>query len=289
MPKNFGNALAGKWETDNLPPEDRAELERARVYAGQRLILRDELSGLFRSFGRDYMAGFKEDLLEMYDAPRSHKLSTNSKGIVIARDIAPSLVGASTPASMSAAISAQDWEDGSLARFILITPEPDYSDRPPAEEYVPPDYFTYHLKMLHERLPTPAQASATGERGRSEAWRLLPETWERITAYGEALRAMTNPKRSDALDNRLRGIYGRHHVKALKVAIALATMDWMLNPDQPRPHLSAAHWFRAQQIAEEWRASAHRFLSAMTVTEDAEHQNRLLLHLQRYPEGETKK
>lgn len=288
--ENFGNALAGKWETDNLPPEDKAELERARVYAGQRLILRDELSGLFRSFGRDHMAGFKEDLLEMYDAPRSHRLSTNSKGIVIARDIAPCLIGASTPAGMSTAVSAQDWEDGNLARFLLITPEPDYADRSPVNDHLPNDYFVHALRGLHERLPTPAQASAAGERGRSEAWGILPErgVWERIVAYADALREMTNPRRADALDNRLRGTYGRHHVKALKVAISLSVMDWYQQQNEPKPTLTAAHWFRAQQIAEDWRASAHRFLSAMTVSEDAEHQSRVLNHLRRYPEGETK-
>ncbi|MCC6976544.1 MAG: hypothetical protein IT322_21245, partial [Anaerolineae bacterium] len=103
--ENFGNNLAGKWETDGLPPEDKEELEQAKPFAGQRAIIRDEISGLFRSFGRDHMAGLKEDLMDMYECPKQHKLSTNSKGIVIARNIAPTLIGASTPVGMSLACS----------------------------------------------------------------------------------------------------------------------------------------------------------------------------------------
>ena len=292
--ENFGNMLAGRWETDGLSPEDKAELEKARPFAGQRAIIRDEISGLFRSFGRDYMAGLKEELMDMYEAPRSHKLSTNSRGLVIARNIAPTLIGASTPAGMSSALSRRDWEDGNLARFALITVEANYSDRPRPAKIVSSDRFIYELKALHERLPQPVNPALLGSPTKADPWSLVAPIWDYVIPYADSLREMTNPKRADALDNRLRGTYGRHHVKACKIALALAVMDWHLaNPVNgknlsDRPQVTESHWFRALQIAESWRASAHRFLQEMTVSDDAEAMDRTYQHLLRWPEGETK-
>ena len=296
--ENFGEELAGRFKTDNCTAEDKTELERARPFAGQRIIIRDEISGLFRSFGRDYMMGMREDLLTMYDAPATHKLSNNSRGVMIARDMAPSLIGATTPAGLSSALTRRDWEDGNLARFALITAEPGYHDRPAPDTFVQPTAFIARLKTLHQRLPAPP---IFGMGGKAETWSLIAPIWPEARAYSSALREMTNPERSDSLDNRLRGTYGRHHVRALKIALCLAVMDWSekllgnssetlrANSEEfPHPIVSKAHWYRAQQIAEEWRASAHRFLSQMSVSDDAESNDRVYRHLLRWPEGETK-
>ncbi|MCC6976449.1 MAG: DUF3987 domain-containing protein [Anaerolineae bacterium] len=286
--ENFSNMLAGKWDTDGMPLEDKEELDAARPFAGQRAIFRDEISGLFRSFGRDHMAGLKEDLMDMYEGPRQHKLSTNSKGIVIARNIAPTLIGASTPAGMSAAVSPQDWEDGNLARFLLITPEQNYGDRPHPTTLLPADDFVTLLRELHQRLPHPPSGNALGKADRAEEWSLVAPIWDEVIAYANALRDMTNPRRADALDNRLRGTYGRHHVKALKVAITLAVSDWfMTQSKEERPTVNKAHWYRAQQLAEEWRESAHRFLLEMTISEDAEAGSRVFQCIARSYEGLT--
>jgi len=279
--ENFGMSLAGRWDTENLPPADRHELEQAKKFAAQRLVLRDEISGLFKSFGRDFMAGLREDLLEMYDAPRTNRVATNSRGIIIARDIAPCLIGASTPFAMASALSDKDWQDGTLARFVLVTPEPDFHDRTPNDSWPDNTWFVEFLAGLHRRLPEPPKDD------RLRPIMLLPDraVWERIMAYSNALRMMTSPEQN--LDNRLRGIYGRHHVKALKTAIALAVGDWHLNGGGELK-IELRHWLRAQQLAEEWRTSAHRFLKHISVNEDVETQKRVLAHLRRYPEGETK-
>lgn len=285
--ENFGNNLAGKWETDGLPPEDKEELEQAKPFAGQRAIIRDEISGLFRSFGRDHMAGLKEDLMDMYECPKQHKLSTNSKGIVIARNIAPTLIGASTPVGMSLACSQADWEDGNLARFILVTPEEPYSDRPAPQEVYSPSEIIELLQTLHKRLPFP-QTAVLGKAPPSEEWSLVAPIWDEVRAYAGTLREFTNPNRPDTLDNRLRGTYGRHHVKALKVAIALAVSDWHMSQSKDeRPTVSKAHWYRAQQIAEEWRASSHRFLHQMTLSEDADAAKRVETYIAQSPLGIT--
>ncbi len=285
--ENFGNMLAGKWETDGLPQEDKEELERARPFAGQRVIIRDEISGLFRSFGRDHMAGLKEDLMDMYECPNRHRLSTNSKGIVIARNIAPTLIGASTPVGMALACSQTDWEDGNLARFALVTPEEPYEDRPAPPEIYPATEFIDFLRDLHKRLPFP-QIAALGQSPQAEEWSLVAPIWDEVRAYASTLREFTNPNRTDSLDNRLRGTYGRHHVKAIKIALALATADWHASGTKDeRPTVTKAHWYRAQSIAEDWRASAHRFLHQTTLSEDADAAKRVRTYIAQAPLGIT--
>jgi predicted helicase len=55
-----------------------------------------------------------------------------------------------------------------------------------------------------------------------------------VHAYEQALRSMTAP--SSSLDDRLRAIYGRLHVQAIKVAILLAALDWADSGDlTPQP------------------------------------------------------
>jgi DNA-binding SARP family transcriptional activator len=84
----------------------------------------------------------------------------------------------------------------------------------------------------------------------------------------------------DTLDDRLRAIYGRLHVQAIKVAILLAALDWSDQDDgEPRPRVRAAHWYRAQQIVEDWRASAHRLLADLGENEEGRLENRILSFL----------
>jgi hypothetical protein len=49
--------------------------------------------------------------------------------------------------------------------------------------------------------------------------------------------------------------------------------------------VQAAHWYRAQLLAEEWRASAHRLLHHLGESEEARLENRLLKRLAAHPEG----
>lgn len=66
--------------------------------------------------------------------------------------------------------------------------------------------------------------------------------------------------------------------QALKVAIILAALDWISLGErrQGRPVVRAAHWYRAQQIVETWRASAHRLLHDLGESEEARLEMRIL-------------
>lgn len=276
-PENFMSMLGGVLPPNfsDIPQQDRARLEKGNRYAAQRGLLRDELSGLFKSMGRDYMAGLKELIMTLYDCPAYLDSNTNNKGLVVIRDAALSILGAATPAELATALSSADWFNGNLARFALLTPEPDYVERPAPKESQTPTDLANRLKRLHEKLPEPPLPDALGEKKSSEAWSLSADIWSACHAYEQALRAMTAP--SSSLDDRLRAIYGRLHVQAIKVAILLAALDWADGDDAlPRPKVTAAHWYRAQQITEAWRASAHRLLADLGENEEGRLEARVL-------------
>lgn len=279
-PENFMSMLGGVLPPNfsDIPQQDRARLEKGNRYAAQRGLLRDELSGLFKSMGRDYMAGLKELIMTLYDCPAYLDSNTNNKGLVVIRDAALSILGAATPAELASALSPSDWFNGNLARFGLLTPEPDYKERPASKESHAPTDLANRLRRLHERLPEPPLPDALGEKQASEAWSLTADIWTACRAYEQALRAMTAPNSS--LDDRLRAIYGRLHVQAIKVAILLAAMDWAdEDGGLPHPKVKAAHWYRAQQIVEDWRASAHRLLADLDENEEGRLENRILSFL----------
>ncbi len=286
-PENFMNMLGGvlppNFETIPLP--DRERLTKGNLYAAQRGILRDELSALFKSMSRDYMAGLKELIMQLYDCPPYLDSNTNNRGMVVIHDTALSILGATTPVELASAITVNDWYNGNLARFALLTPEPDYSERPPQLESVTPHDLVTRLRRLHERLPAPPAPDAVGEKQAAEAWSLVAHVWEPCQAYERALRRMTAP--SSALDDRLRAVYGRLHVQALKVAIILAALDWADQPHAERPVVELPHWYQAQQIAESWRASAHRLLQDLGDNEESRLEVRILRLLSEHPQGLT--
>jgi hypothetical protein len=73
----------------------------------------------------------------------------------------------------------------------------------------------------------------------------------------------------------------------VKVAILLAALDWVAQGDQRpiHPVVRAAHWYRAQQLAETWRASAHRLLHDLGESEEARLEIRILKLLAAHSEG----
>lgn len=288
-PEAFMSMLGGVLPPnfDDIAQRDRERLVKGNRFAAQRGILRDELSALFKSFGRDYMSGMKELLMQLFDCPDYLDSNTNNRGLVVIRDAALSILGAATPAELSASLSPNDWYNGTLARFVLLTPEPEYAERPAASDTVMPEALVAPLRLLHEALPAPPTAEAIGDRQPTlEPWSLVAgELWEPLHAYERVLREMTAP--NAPLDDRLRTVYGRLHVQALKVAIILAALDWIELGErrQGRPVVRAAHWYRAQTIVETWRASAHRLLHDLGESEEARLETRIVKLLLGNPGG----
>jgi hypothetical protein len=234
------------------------------------------------------MSGMKELVMQLYDCPDYLDSTTHNRGLVVIRDTALSILGAATPAELSSALSSGDWFNGHLARFALLTPEPDYCERPAATTTTIPDGLVNTLRQLHEALPSPPPLRALDDTTPqvTEHWTLVAEVWSPLRVYEQALRRMTAP--DSPLDDRLRTVYGRLHVQALKVATILAALDWVADKTTsrpPHPVVKAKHWYRAQQIVETWRFSAHRLLAALGDNEEARLEHRLLRLLATQPGG----
>lgn len=268
-PERFQEALAGRMPTnfDKLPKAQQERLTRGQPFAAQRGLLKDEVSGLFGAINkRDYMVGMKDLLMELYDCPDYFDKDTQT-GLNVVENAALSILGVTTPASLGSAISAGDWDNGLLVRFALLMPEPDYTERPASPVYQPaPADLIDDLRRLHERLPAPAMT----EMGWSapSALRLNVECWHEVQGYGDELRRLCDPRREVELDERLKGVYGRMHVQAFKLASLFAALDW-LKTDDDAPTVTGEHWGAAQAICDGWRMSAHRLLEQLDKSGEA--------------------
>jgi len=148
-----------------------------------------------------------------------------------------------------------------LIRFALLTPEPNYAERPAAKTYrAVPRALVDELRSLHERLPAPQ----TTEMGLSApgALRLKVECWEQCQQYGDWLRRKCDPGQDTELDDRLKGVYGRMHVQAFKLASLFAALDWLKTTDEV-PTVTVDHWHAGESLAEGWRQSAHHLLEQL--------------------------
>jgi predicted transcriptional regulator len=273
-PERFQEALAGRLPSnfDKLGQEQRERLTKAQPFAAQRGLLKDEVSGLFGAINkRDYMVGMKDLLMELYDCPDYFDKDTQT-GLNIVENAALSILGVTTPASLSCAVSMGDWDNGLLIRFALLTPEPNYAERPAAKVYRGvPQPLVDDLRTLHERLPAP-QTSEMGL-GAPGALRLNVQCWEQCQHYGDWLRRKCDPGQDTELDDRLKGVYGRMHVQAFKLASLFAGLDWLKTSDEV-PTVTVDHWYAAQALAEGWRESAHRLLEQLDRSGDAVQEKR---------------
>lgn len=292
-PEAFLNMLSGRLPSnfEELQTRDKDRLMKSQQYAAQRGLIRDELSGLFKAMQRDYMAGMKEHLMQFYDCPPFYDIQTLTKGLVVIRNVALSIIGATTPAELSLSLSVSDWLNGNLARFILLVPEVDYKERPSMDITAIPETLISEWLQVYHALPEPPKPSATegGESVEQEEWALAVQGkfWHYVKAYEQALRHMTHPE--SGLDARLAASYGRLHVQALKLALVLAVYDWNKAGRVNYPILTETHWFYAQHQAEQWRVSLHRTLDELSLTKEAQIEQRVLSLLKRSSNGLTRR
>ncbi len=262
-PERFQEALAGRMPSnfDKLAREQQERLTKAQPFAAQRGLLKDEVAGLFGAINkRDYMVGMKDLLMELYDCPDYFDKDTQT-GLNIVENAALSILGVTTPASLSCAVSTGDWDNGLLIRFALLSPESNYAERPAAKQYrTVPQALVDDLKALHDRLPAPQQ-SEMGMKAPGSL-RLNVQCWEQVQNYGDWLRRRCDPGRDTELDDRLKGVYGRMHVQAFKLASLFAALDWLKTSDDV-PTVTADHWQAAHALAEGWRGSTHRLLEQL--------------------------
>lgn len=275
-PERFQEALSGQLPAnfDKLTHSQQQRLKLAQPFAAQRGLLKDEVAGLFNAMNRkDYLSGMKDLLMELYDCPDYTDKDTQS-GLTIVENAALSILGVTTPSGLSAAITDADWSNGLLIRFALLTPEPDYQERPPATGYQEaPAALIEGLRQLHEKLPPPEKDEERGAGRVRRAMAVQVQCWDECQAYSETLRKLCKPDRHTELDERLKGVYGRMHVQAFKLATLFAVLDWV-ESDAPSPTVTLAHWETGKAISEIWRASAAQLLVQMDRSGEAVQEQR---------------
>ena len=129
------------------------------------------------------------------------------------------------------------------------------------------------LRKLHDKLPQPEKDEERGGLRAPAALSLDVQCWDECQGFSENLRSLCNPDLDTALDERLKGVYGRMHVQAFKLAALLASLDW-LETEHERPVVTLEHWETGKAIAEIWRHSAGQLLYQMDRSGEAVQEQR---------------
>jgi hypothetical protein len=267
MPMNF----------DKLGRRDQELIEMGRRFAGQRGIILDEYSSLLGAMKKDYMAGFIELLMRMYDNQEYEQHHTRSGGMIVVKYPGLSIFGATTPAAMARTVSAEMWENGAMARYLMMFRENPLPYNPNYINFIPPSQLTAPLAKLHKVLPEIRANTLEEEEAFSPIHATI--TQEAYQQYQRYMKAVYYDMLTPELDERLHGNYRRMHMQAMKIALALAVMDWSQLGTNDPPRIELGHFALAQTIVEKGRSSLHRLMPVLGQSADSRTQKDLLTTL----------
>ena len=273
-PEGMMELLSGQHPSnfDKLSVDDKKLIEDGIRFAAQRGFILDEMSSLFASQKKDYMAGYVELLMRIYDGREMETHYTRSGGLIMVKKPALSIMGATTPAAMARSMTLEDWENGANARYLIYYREEELPYNPLYTPVDPPADIVNPLHHLHDRFEYDSAVSAS-------------MTQEALKAYDAYAKAVMYEMLDD-VDERLLGNYRRMHIQVLKTALSLATMDW-ITTKLPRPEITLGHWALAQTIVEKARLSLHRLMPKLMESRDARTQRDILSVLKQFPAGIT--
>lgn len=286
-PEGMIELLAGQQPVnfDKLPTREKELIEAGRKFAGQRGIIMDEFSGLLAASKKDYMAGFVELLMRLYDAREYEQHYTRSGGLVSIKNPAIGIFGATTPAAMARSISNEDWENGAFARYLMMFREKPLPYTENYSQVAPPNAILKDLLFLHNILPEMKDELLNDKLTYQPiSASISPDALKHYQAY---TKAVYSDMIDENLDERVHGNYRRMHVQALKIALSLACMDWASEGAHGKPVLKLGHWVMGQQTAEKARESLHRMLPVLSESRDSRTQRDLITVFKQNPAGLT--
>jgi hypothetical protein len=266
---------------DQLLPSEKKLEDMGSRFAGQRGMSIDEASKIL--IPKKYMEGHAETLMQLFDGGDRMERELRGDGKLIIYNPSLSLIGATTPTMLARYMSDAEWESGLMARFVALTPTEKnmpYKVSDPSPEL---DKMTEGLKArlrrIHDAFPQPPEWDAlyTSEETvtlPSISVLLEPAVMKHFHAYSAAMQTLTDPR--NGLDERLRGNYGRFPVLITKLSLILTLMDWVEGGAKDTPRITEAHWARAQMLTESYRASAHRLLAELNVSQDVKNEQKIL-------------
>lgn len=268
---------------DSLPDHIQQQIKEGRKFAGQRGILMDEYSSILSAHKKDYMAGFVELLLRLYDARSREQHYTRSGGLITIEKPAISILGATTPSAMSRSLSHESWSNGEMARYMILHQEDlaEYSDQYGA--LIIPDEVKLPLINLHKTLPYPEDGEFIDPPEPKDAL-ITAQAMEAYRAYTKALRWDLQEQAGEQLQSN----YARLPIQTMKIALSLACMDWSQNNSEFEPiRIGLGHWALAQQMTERARNNLHQLVMKLNESSDHRHQNKIIELLNQYKGGMT--
>jgi hypothetical protein len=287
-------ALAGKRPVnyDSLPQHEKTRIDQGIPHAARRGMYIDEVSSLFGAMKRkDSMQGFEELLLKGADNPDRLSRWTVGEGYYVLRHFNLNLLGLTTPRALGRNLHEDDWDTGLFARFLIMTPDcaavyklPDIT----YEDLFPPSTLVAGLQAIDAAMPPPPseiELSSSPELPIIRA-HMTGEVKAMLAAYTQAVTFDMLQEGINMPDERLHGGYSRLHEYAIKAALNAAIADW---DGAGIPVITAGHWAHGQQFAELCRASLHRLLSTLEITEENRNEKKLLSILGRNSQGMTKR
>jgi hypothetical protein len=270
---------------ERLGKRDQEVIEAGRRFAGQRGVILDEYSSLLGAMKKDYMAGFIELLMRMYDNQDVEQHHTRSGGMLIVKYPGMSLFGATTPAAMARTVAPEMWENGAMARYLMMFREQPLPYNPEYISYIPPVELTAPLAKLHTILPT-IKANDLLESEQEDFHPIRATiTKEAHQQYRAYMQSVYYDMLTSDLDERLHGNYRRMHMQAVKIALGLACMDWAMGDVKEAITIQLGHFALAQTITETARASLHRLLPVLSQSNDSRTQRNLITVLKQAPGG----
>ena len=232
-----------KWS--NVPTEFSPEafVEHMDSYPHSRWV-RDESAGVLNSLHKDYMAGFKDIMMTLYDCkPMSRMLRTkrnnSAKTMFKVDDPYLNILWATTVDSFAAATEEIDLTSGFMARFLHFFPNrPKKSWKP-----ISLKKSTSAVDLLiHDVTKRTAEIfDKVQSIGELEAGTLIVDSSKKlcITVEDEAEEFFTawqeprDKKFSMSQDHRLGQIYGRLVIMALKLAVLFEVGSKDFDPRKP--------------------------------------------------------
>ena len=156
--------------------------------------------------------------------------SSQDNNIQSAEAVAYSLVGETTPGTFYQSITDEMMSDGFMSRFLVIQYEGDRPPENPAPQHVPPVEMVKWLAGIAQH--------ATTMRTRQVFCTVppQPDARQRLNAFRDECDRHINDAGDD---ERLRQLWSRAHLKALRVATLLAVGD---HPFAPKVTLEQVEW-----------------------------------------------
>jgi hypothetical protein len=257
----------------DLSPEEQTAFTERLAFAGQRGWYYEEWGSMLHQMTRkdSPTAEFHALLRWMDDGTEQFESETIARGAEHVTAPYLALLCSATPHDLAAFMrpGAPYWHDGFWPRFAFITPlqgETASHDPLPAGRAVLPERLLTPLKNWHYRLGIPRgrvtevlkKGKPTGRYTKTvetvpvRRLTLSPDTLHAYQAYNTALVTMiTQGEVSQDLD----ACYGRFHMKALRIAMLLASISESSRIELP-------HWIYAQTITEQWRLMLHQLIEA---------------------------